>query len=759
MLKHLIRRLARPTLDDPDPERRRQAVLRLDPVVERARLRQQARSDADDRVRQACIKRMLDAADLLAFCDDENLQAAAYQRLGHLIETGQLDPLSMATDSLSQNTCRHLLLVTQQPAHWQPLLATVDSERTLAELAIQHSAAPLRLAAAQQVRSEGALRRIERAGRERDKAVAQLMRERLDNLRQLRQELERLDHTSDRLLADLKHLANHQEDPQTEARLAWLDEQYAEMLKARAALDPELARFSLDLPPAPDSTLEFVNERRRLAKKIDALQQARAAERAAAAARAEQHRQQEAVVQSMEALWAQMAERLDGHAAPASELTALRAALSLERQRWQAVSQDPTPATELVERQQVVASRLQQLLDALTGLDQLPPPPNPETFTDLATARALLTQIEQQLRALQWPAEIPEPAAVSDLREILPALQARTQTLAERANARQNKARDRLKRLEQALAEGNLRDAMRQLGSARKEIEATDDSALQARLARARARLEELQDWRRFATADKRENLIEAMQALAAEPSIDPLARAERVRTLREQWNGLGSVTSAEQPLQQQFDTAAETAFAPSRVHFEAQAATQAANAEQQRRLCSELETFLHDYDWSQADWLAVVKIYQQARQEWRRFQDVSADQNEGPRYHALMRELRSHLAPQWKQNLTRKRELVAAARALAEDADAPVQVRRLQADWNRVGITPVGEDRKLRRAFRDACQQALKAAQSLRPESLDQTGTEPGTETTNRSPDQPMGALQLALLDLQDERQDTKPE
>lgn len=738
MLKHLFHRLARPSLDDPDPGRRRRAVLRLDPTLEPQRLMTLAREDTDTNVRAACIARLQTAPELLALCDEPDLHAAAQGRLRQLIETGQIDPLQIADRLRQARGQRHLLFALQRPEHWQPMLAGIDSERTLSEIAIEHGSPAVRLAAANRVRSEGALRRVERGCRSRDKAVARLMRDRLEHLRQLRQQLQTLDERSDRLLAELTQLSHHPEDPQAGSRLEWLQEQFTAMVDERATLEPELSGFGLELPPAPDSTPHFARQQNALRTTLAQLQRQRDEAAAAQAAEAAQRDEQVAVVASMEALWAQMAERLQDHPAPASELTALRAALSLEQQRWAAVSEQPEPDAALAVRQQQVAAQLGQLVDALSRLDALPElPEKPEQLADLTTTRTLLEQAGTALEALDWPASIPIPAQVRILEQRQPALRQHLRQL-QAAGAEQTRAaRAALGRLEAALADGRLRSAQKQLDRVRRTVERSDDSQLKTRLQRARERIDEMRDWNQFATADKRQQLVDAMQALTTEPLATPQEQAERVRNLRERWQALGPASPDEQPQQAAFDAAAETAFAPCRQYFARRSEEQKANAEAQRRICTELETFLRDYDWTTADWPAVVRIYQHAREEWRRYRDVVPEHNQAPRFHALMRSLRAQLAPQWKASIARKRELIEAAQALSHQQAGERRIQALEQAWQKVGITPAGEDRKLRRAFQDAC----NATRAALPRATTDQHRKPEQET-------PLGALQLALLE-----------
>lgn len=746
MLKRIIRRLGAPRLDDPEADRRRRAIDRLDPVMERERLLQLAQTDPEPALRRHSVRRIRSGEDLLQLCSTDTLRNEAQARLTQLISSEELDPLALAR----RPACLPFLLrAVSRDEHWQPLLQQIDSERLLSELASGHDHAPVRRAAAERLRSPEALRRVERAVRERDRSVTRLMRERLEQWRELQHTLSQQQAQRQALLDELSHLLSHEDDPQAAERQQWLQEQFQQLEQAHHALREPLAAFGAELPTTESQRQRFQTLQAELQARLDQQRQRAAEAEAQAAETAALHQQQADVVEAMEALWNQMAERLANHPAPASERTALAAALRLEQQRWQSAADASPPGRELVQRQQRVAGQLEQLLAALNALDALPEPVPAESLETPDAAQQQLREYEHALQQLAWPAAIPEPMPVGQLRQALTTLQAHERSLRDQGQQSQARLGQELEKLETALANGRLkaaRNAEARLGVLLGEVDA---APLAERLGRARQQLAELEDWQRYASAEKREQLVAAMSALADTEVTDPQARAGEVRALREQWNNLGPVERPAQALARRFNKAAEAAFAPCRDFFKARSERQQFNADNQQRICDELAAFLADYDWEQADWPSVARIYQHARREWRQFADVPPDQRRAlsQRYHSLMRELRSHLAPRWQANLARKRELVAEAESLSQTGASETELKTLQQAWRAIDITPASEERKLWPAFRDAC----RAAAQARPQAPPST-TRPEQAPSDRGP---WGALQLALRDIQSERDD----
>lgn len=692
--------------------------------------------------RRMAIAELDDPLDLLALMDDAEWASAARKRLSALFEAG-VDPLVLASEHTGLAVRRHLLEAATAPEHWQPLLEGFDGDDLLADVACHHPLTAVRQAAAARVVDEATLRRVEKVCRDRDKVVARQMRERLEPLRACRRRLEEIDDRLAGLADDLRHLSRTDDEPRQAERLTWLCAQHQDLLAERGGLAALLSPFGQELPPPPAAVDAFTAILDEIEARREAERQAEAAELAARQARRDAEAAQEAAVDGLELLLAQLCERLDGHAEPAAERSQLRAALALEQGRFEDVSREYPPDAALIRRQQRTHDRLEALLAALDRLEQLPECPTMTADTEPDALKATREVCLAALAELAWPAGIPTPEPVRQFEATRAELDAALASHDEHLRKQGERLRRNLGRLEGAIERGDMRQAQgirHDIDTALAAGDMSLDERLQQRAERLVTRVDELADWQRYATAPKRQELCEAMEQLANETDVAPEPRAARVRHLREQWNELGPARDDEaRSLATRFNAAAEAAFAPCRAYFEAQAERHRFNAENRKRICDELATFIDGYDWQTPDWRAVERIYQEARREWRRYADVDPrERSQNRRYHELTRSLRDRLQERWQANIATKEQLLEQAEALAAapDAGSAATAKRLQAEWKQVDITPRGADRKLWERFRGACDQIF-------------AGLADQQQSTRQAFDADMTALEAAFAEL----------
>ena len=222
-----------------------------------------------------------------------------------------------------------------------------------------------------------------------------------------------------------------------------------------------------------------------------------------------------------------------------------------------------------------------------------------------------------------------------------------------------------------AMEAGRLQGAVSALGLARRLEKSLPDhltAAHRKAISRRAGQVEELRDWQTFATAPKRERLVQAMNALAEHPD-SPRQQAERIKALRGEWGALGNPSnSRERSLHNQFNRAAERAFEPCRAYYAEQAELRSRNLAGRERICAQLETYLANVDWSSADMKAAEQIMRTAREEWRSLHPVDRKKSKAveTRFERSQERIHAEVKKAWESNLASKREIVAAAEALA---------------------------------------------------------------------------------------------
>ena len=246
-------------------------------------------------------------------------------------------------------------------------------------------------------------------------------------------------------------------------------------------------------------------------------------------------------------------------------------------------------------------------LHHLSGRWQALPVPPAEGFTQRAAAalargrdviEAHLRQLEQQ--AAQQAAEQAERLAARDADEMARQAAREAEQAASDAQSEQQRQAAAAQELElQAAAERRAAEeqAWRKIGAlVRTANAALNDGSTQraAGLRRAIAerlqsapvlpvfltrqleqldgKLTDLKQWKEYAVAPKRVELIEEMESLIGS-SEEPKPLSERIKALQEDWRTIGKGIVAEAPDEwERFHRASQAAYEPCRIYFEAQA-------------------------------------------------------------------------------------------------------------------------------------------------------------------------------------------
>ncbi|MCP1676712.1 hypothetical protein J2T57_003883 [Natronocella acetinitrilica] len=263
-----------------------------------------------------------------------------------------------------------------------------------------------------------------------------------------------------------------------------------------------------------------------------------------------------------------------------------------------------------------------------------------------------------------------------------------------------------------ALDDGDLRRARRLLGRMHKRVEQLPRKArapFEERLKPLAVRVQELQDWRRFAVLPKQETLCRRMEEIAGTP-LEPQEQYDAIQGMREEWKALGGSDSREsRALWERFQKAADTAFEPCRVWFHALHAQREANLEERQRICDQLDTFLQSRPLDELDSKALDEIYGVAREAWRAASPV--DPQRGRQAKRRFRRAMDAISEELKRRRgglrEEKKRLLEAAHALEtmEDLHGAIrEAKRLQQIWRDLGPLPPGEERRRHRELQQAC-------------------------------------------------------
>lgn len=229
--------------------------------------------------------------------------------------------------------------------------------------------------------------------------------------------------------------------------------------------------------------------------------------------------------------------------------------------------------------------------------------------------------------------------------------------------------------------------------------------------------LEELKDWKSFSVAPKRSELIEEMELLP-EASLEPLALAERIKSLQDEWRTLGKGAGENIEADwQRFQEAAKKAYQPCSEYFAAQALVRAENLRRRDALLGRLTAFESASNWEQADWLAVARVLRETKQEWRRCSpvDLQAAKRQQEGFATLTASLQARLDAEYARNVNQKESLIERARQLLASDDARKAIdaiKELQQQWRTVGPVPRERDQGLWAEFRQHCDAVFQKRQ-----------------------------------------------
>jgi hypothetical protein len=235
-------------------------------------------------------------------------------------------------------------------------------------------------------------------------------------------------------------------------------------------------------------------------------------------------------------------------------------------------------------------------------------------------------------------------------------------------------------------------------------------------------KLNELKEWKDYAVAPKRTELIEEMEALIGS-TYKPRVLADRIKQLQDDWKTISKgIISDSEADWQRFQQASVTAYQPCREYFETQAKQRHANLEKRRGVFVRLQAFESAQAGEHPDWRTVAAVLREAPQELRRYfpVDRAASHAVQEEFDACILRLQARLDAWYAQNAEEKRALIQRAKHLSGSQDgreAVDGVKRLQLKWKEVGPSERDLERRLWEEFRENCDAVFQKRQQVHAE------------------------------------------
>ncbi|HYC00142.1 MAG TPA: DUF349 domain-containing protein [Candidatus Limnocylindrales bacterium] len=242
---------------------------------------------------------------------------------------------------------------------------------------------------------------------------------------------------------------------------------------------------------------------------------------------------------------------------------------------------------------------------------------------------------------------------------------------------------------------------------------------LQDPLARRVKELRDLDEWRRFANAQRQEELIAMAEAIVAAlkaeeeagAASDLPATAKALRELQSQWQKVADVPQqSAQQLWSRFKAAADFIRSRCEVHFAELRQQRSASLAAKAELVAQAEALAESTDWSKT--AARLRELQKA---WEETGPVPGDQARDltKRFRAACntfftrrRDDLTAKKAEWAENLARKEALCEQAEQLAESTDwdaAAAALKKLQAEWKGIGPVQHAKSEAVWKRFRAA--------------------------------------------------------
>ncbi|MDV2080052.1 DUF349 domain-containing protein [Marinobacter xestospongiae] len=588
-------------------------------------------------------------------------------------------------------------------AEQQRQLSASPSMEQLEILASQGVTADIRRQAAQAIDSPDALQRLQKLAKGKDKAVFQIARQKLQDLRHSEEAEARLQIRIQELIQSARDQARSDDTKLFQARLEALQQQWQEV-------SPQAS---------PQHNTDFLSAVQACRERADALK----AEAAEQARHIDQARERADTLSLLEDTLSGLRQPGD----PSPSVASVDALQKTQENRWLEATRETSVDKAEQKRYESAMQALKAYLAAARRLSQKTA--DIEALTSREDGDEQNDAIKALLNDIDWPTGFPRPEPIETLVAQLRARQPAPAPVppADDQKALVKELKATLDTLEQALEADRLKDSRQLFKKAQQQHKALSQHngrALNARLQLLGGRLRELNDWQGFATQPKQEALCEQMEYLAEQP-IEPETKAERIRELQHEWRNLGG--SSDRNLWTRFKQASDRAYEPCKAYFAAKSGLKQNNLQKREVICDELQVFVDNSDWQSVDWKAVDQILRTARNEWKAAWPVEFRDNRPvqKRFDDLIQRIETPLNEERGRNEALKQDIVDRAQALISHEplrDAMDQAKALQTEWSNIGVTRHREDRKLWRAFRQACDDIFARREAQRNQQEQQS-------------------------------------
>lgn len=369
-----------------------------------------------------------------------------------------------------------------------------------------------------------------------------------------------------------------------------------------------------------------------------------------------------------------------------------------------------------IDKLSLIPDTLKTLAELLDQLEQTSLPDSEEDVNAWEEAKSYYNQWKQQWKA-----------ALSGLDEFVPTeLDTRFTTLSKQwanyltqtSKAIQQHVKQtqyKLGELNRLLDNGRSRDAiglLKKIEAWHQQLPSSDAQRLARRIEQAKQRVDEIRDWKAYAGAPKKQQLIQDIALLVDSPLADPVIQAQQIKEARATWQTLGQLDTEEDRIfNKAFNELCEKAFQPCRVYYQEQEALRAEALVEREQLCTQMDALAEKLTAQPSpDWRALESEFHRLNNQWRQCGNIEREQKKGifNRYRHSANQVRTLLTNWHDSNLTQKQTLLNEAKQIAEDQSLPLNeraehIKAIQQRWKAIGYAGK-DDRTIWQSFRQCC-------------------------------------------------------
>jgi hypothetical protein len=640
--------------------------------------------------------------ELLSLATDSGSQRAAQQRLAQLIDTGDADFTRFSADMQDKATVLAVAALSRDPTLLERAAGAIADMDLFLKLAIEGPSTRLRQLAAEKIEDPARLKKLLRHARGKDKNVFKIVKRKCDALNA---EQRKAEEAQAHVVALGEAIERHSYKPFDGAFIATVEHFSTQWNAVASQAPPELqSRVKLAIERSRESIASHLRVIAAQAAQVSAVENADV--------------QRQGVLDELRKLLtsAYMADSLDQQASGAANNL-----LAKCTERWKDASRYKPASPPEAAAFDALRAAIPQLLRSIsrhgTLRQQMAALRDAAPEQDLAANYRALQETLSARTALGAQADAHE-----EIQAAVTALQEREKSLADKqaAAARAlHKLGGLIHKASRALADGHSAQAAgmrRSIGQIVADMPAVPNH-LSSQLEQLDRRLGELQDWKSFAVAPKRAQLIERMEALIGF-KIHPNELANRIRKLQEEWKTISKGAAEQSEADwEKFHRAAQAAYQPCREYFAEQSKLRQENLEKRKQLVAALAEFESSTDWADPNWREVARQLRNARQDWRNYNPTerAATKPVQDEFDALLDKLQGRMEVEYAANIEHKKTLIQQAQRLTAESDtrrAIDEIKRLQLAWKNVGLVPHIEDQRLWEEFRQHCDAVFKKSQ-----------------------------------------------